>query len=80
MDAGGYSAARKVRISTRAFESMQRWGWSIEGDFQLIGQRHRFNNEEKWLQRLRAERDNSIQFGSLSDDDSYVPWAVHMLN
>ena len=63
MDARASYDERKVRISTRAFESIQSWGWSIEGDFELIGQHHPFDNEEEWRRCLRKERDNGVRFG-----------------
>ena len=62
MDADGILDNRTIRISTRAFESMQKWGWSIKGEYELIGRRHRFRNEEKWLQFLGEERDNGVRF------------------
>ena len=71
MDEWGDDYGRSVRISTRAFESMQKWGWSFKGEYELIGKRHRFHNEEKWLQCLFEERENVDRFGLRSDDGEY---------
>ena len=67
MDEYGDYDSRTIRISTRAFESMQKWGWSIKGEYELIGQRHRFRNEKKWLQCLREERGYGVKLGLLSE-------------
>ena len=71
MDEYGDFDERTIRTSTRAFESMRKWGWSIKGEYELIGKRHRFNNEGKWLQCLLEERDNGVRFGLLSEDTIY---------
>ena len=70
-DEWGDDYSRTIRISTRAFESMQNWGWSIKGEYELIGKRHRFKNEEKWLQCLYEERDNTVKFGLHLEDDGF---------
>ena len=62
VDENRHEYSRLVRISTRAFESMQKWGWSIRGEYELIGKRHRFHDEEKWMQCLFEEIDNRVEF------------------
>ena len=39
-DEHGNHDSRTIRISTRAFESMQKWGWSFKGEYELIEKGH----------------------------------------
>jgi len=60
--------ARTVRISSGVIDTMQQWGWDIEGRFELVDQRHRFRKERKWLQWLREDRQRGLRSGIIEED------------
>ncbi|KAG7005462.1 hypothetical protein G7Y79_00019g046420 [Physcia stellaris] len=66
----GYET-RAVWIREGIFQTIQKWGWEIHGDFELVDQRHRFSKERIWRKWLQKDRKKGIKSGVLEESRSF---------
>ncbi|KAL8830193.1 MAG: hypothetical protein Q9170_005839 [Blastenia crenularia] len=57
---------RKVRISSEALRKMQKWGWRISGEWEVVDQDHDLKSERKWMDWLARNESNGVRSGMIS--------------
>ena len=58
---------RAVRIGSGAIAKMRKWGWVVEGDFELVDKGHALVNEGKWSRWLQKDRERGLRSGLISE-------------
>lgn len=58
---------RPVRISSEAVRKMQKWGWAMNGEWELVDRHHALRHEKDWLTWLRRNHRWGIQSGYLDE-------------
>lgn len=60
---------RTVLINSVALTEMQRSGWRMAGEWELIDERHRFQDEQKWVQWLHQDEKRGVDSGMIELPD-----------